>query len=231
MESLDSLITAIVPAAGASKRLGLSQPKPLLELCGQTILEWTLAALRAVPDIGQIIITAPPSHVNEFERLVCNEDAVTIIPGGETRQKSVALALKWFRFQQLKSEYILVHDAARCLIETALIRNTISAVKEHGAVTAAVPMIDSVKEIDPAGNVVRSLARENLWAVQTPQVFETELLIKAHEQNTQTATDDASLVEVIHPVRVVEGDRENIKVTTPRDLILAREILAARLQA
>ena len=122
----------------------------------------------------------------------------------------------------MQPEIVAVHDAARCLVSSELVSRSIDGAIANRAVTAAVPLVDSLKRVDDSGKVVASVPREHLWLVQTLQVFSFELLVRAHTEGGAEATDDASLVERFHPVMIVEGERRNLKITTPEDLLLAR---------
>jgi 2-C-methyl-D-erythritol 4-phosphate cytidylyltransferase len=122
---------------------------------------------------------------------------------------------------------IIVHDGARPFITTELLDKGIAAALENGAAIAAVPVKDTIKQSDDSNVIERTLPRDRLWAVQTPQVFNAALLKEAHEKVHETVTDDSSMIEAIgHPVKVFPGSYYNIKVTTPEDLTIARAIIS-----
>jgi 2-C-methyl-D-erythritol 4-phosphate cytidylyltransferase len=230
---------AIVPAAGRGERLGPGAPKALRTIAGAPIL---LHAVRGLLDSGavdMVVVAAPPPSVDPQgiettrEMLAIFGDAVLIVSGGDTRQASVALALAAV---PAEAEVLLVHDAARALTPPALIAEVVGAVRGGaGAVIPVLPVTDTIKAVDPSGTAVTgTVDRAGLRAVQTPQGFRREVLLKAHEagalDSAETcATDDAGLVERIGlPVAVIPGHVEAFKVTTRFDLLLAEAVLAAR---
>jgi 2-C-methyl-D-erythritol 4-phosphate cytidylyltransferase len=184
------------------------------------MLEWSIAALKAVPEIGHIVVALPAG----VEAPV----GTTGVVGGDERSHSVRAALH----HTLAGDPVLVHDAARPLVTAAIIRATLAGLDPQAdAAIAAARVTDTIKEGD-RGTVVRTLDRDRLWAIQTPQVFRREVLERALAQPHEVlaaATDDASLVEQMGgTVRLVESPRENLKITTPADLRLAESLLAAR---
>ncbi|RIL04598.1 MAG: 2-C-methyl-D-erythritol 4-phosphate cytidylyltransferase [Proteobacteria bacterium] len=177
-----------------------------------------LDALLASPYISKVVVVLAPGMQTEIEAIGAT-GRVLLAEGGETRQASVRNALK--RIEQgegIKPDFIVIHDAARCLVSSALIERCILAAFEWQAVTAAVPIIDTVNRCSQEGILTEAIQRDGLVAIQTPQVFSFDLLWKAHQQGDAGATDDASLVSKLAPVRVVPGDRSNIKITYPEDL-------------
>ncbi len=218
-------VTAIIPAAGSGSRMNAGIPKPLLEICGKKIIEWTVKEFSESGAINQIVVMAPKEYLAEFEFLKTLYPNIVIVEGGATRQESVKKGLNFIESRVGPDDLILVHDAARCLITKEVILRAIEAAKHHGAVSVAVPMVDSVKVVDDQHFVIQSLDRDKLWAIQTPQVFKAAILLEAHKKNTTGSTDDASLVELHHKVRIVKGERENIKITTPLDLEIAQQLL------
>ena len=219
---------AVVPAAGRGERLGPGSPKALRDLGGLPILVHAVRALVSARSVDLVVIAAPPDGgVDEVRALLADHvpmAAVIIVPGGSSRQQSVAAAL-----QHLPSDVdvVLVHDAARPLVPAELV----------DAVTSAVlPVTDTVKEIDAGGRVVATLDRSSLRAVQTPQGFDRALLERAHQEATadqvDDVTDDAGLVERLgETVVVVPGHEEAFKVTRPFDLVVAEAVLARRRSA
>jgi len=197
-------------------------PKALVELAGRTLLQWSVDALRAVPGIEQIVVALPAG---------ADAPAGTSgVEGGAVRSESVRLALAASRV----GGPVLVHDAARPLVTAELARATIMALEEDetidGAIAAA-PMSDTVKRVR-GGVVAETLDRSELWAVQTPQVFRRAALERALDVPDDVlaqATDDAWLIERSGGrVGIVESTRENLKITTPHDLVLAEMLLALR---
>jgi 2-C-methyl-D-erythritol 4-phosphate cytidylyltransferase len=217
------MAVALVVAAGRGERLGAEGPKAFVMLAGRPMLEWSLEALRAVDAVSDIVVALPAGVV---------APAGTIgIEGGEERSHSVLAALG----AAPPGDVVLVHDAARPLVTPALVREVLEVLAREGCdgVIAAAPVTDTVKET--AGDeVVRTLERRALWAVQTPQAFHRPVLERALAVGPEAlagATDDAALVEAAGgTVRVVRAPRENLKVTTPLDLEVAELLLARRRQ-
>ena len=216
------MAVALIVAAGCGERLGADGPKALVELAGRTLLQWSVDALRAVPAIEQIVVALP-----------AGADApvgTSGVEGGAVRSESVRLALA----ASGAGDPVLVHDAARPLVTAALAQATIIALKEDetidGAIAAA-PMTDTVKRVRD-GVVAETLDRSELWGVQTPQVFRRAALERALDVPDDVlaqATDDAWLIERAGGrVGIVESSRENLKVTTPHDLMVAEMLLASR---
>lgn len=229
---MSSSVITIVPAAGRGRRLGLDRSKGLLEVGsgGELAVSLVVRALSMDVRVQRIVVTVDPEDRASFLKIdfkkICYLP-VDIIAGGETRQLSVSAGLNFVRQNYPEQfEYVLVHDAARCLVTNDLVRRCIDGAVKHSAITAAIPMVDSVKEcsVEGAGaiRVGKSLDRNLLWSVQTPQVFKFELLCQAHQAPITGASDDASLVEAIHPVYIIEGQRNNLKITNPEDLEYAR---------
>jgi 2-C-methyl-D-erythritol 4-phosphate cytidylyltransferase len=214
----------LVPAAGRGTRLGPGAPKALRALAGEPLLVHAVRALRACPEVDDVVVAAPPEDVEDVQALV--PDAV-VVAGGEARADSVARALAAL---DPEVELVLVHDAARCLLPAAVVRRVVEALRAGApAVVPVVGVADTVKEVDAAGRVLRTLPRADLRAVQTPQGFRREVLERAHREARGPATDDASMVEALGvAVLTVPGDEEAFKVTRPLDLVLAEAVLRGR---
>lgn len=218
---------ALVVAAGSGERLGASEPKALVACGGRPMLQWSLEALAAVPEITQIVV-ALPARVDAAGVL---PPGVTGVPGGTERSHSVRAALNAIDGVH---ELVLVHDAARPLITPGDIARVLRAVAGNvDGATAAAPVTDTIKVVEPDGvTVARTLDRGSLWAVQTPQAFRRPVLERVLAQPDAVlaaATDDASLVEAAGGrVVVVPTSPDNLKVTTPLDLQLAELLLSAR---
>jgi 2-C-methyl-D-erythritol 4-phosphate cytidylyltransferase len=212
---------ALVVAAGRGERLGSAGPKTLVELAGRPMLQWSLAALRAVDAVSEIVVALPPG--------VSAPDGCVGVVGGEVRSASVRAALMAASAQ---ADVVIVHDGARPLVTPALIEAVLAGLEGVDCAIAAARVSDTVKEADEAAIVLRTLDRARLWSVQTPQVFTRTALERALAMDAalvDAAPDEAWLVECGGgKVRVVEAPAENLKVTTPRDLAVAEQLLAAR---
>jgi len=221
------VVTAIIAAGGLGARMGGDRPKQLLRLGGITILERSLATFDRCARIDEIVLVVPPGLGDG--PLLEGEYAtpVTIVEGGPRRQDSVARGLA---AASPASEIVVIHDAARPLCPVELVARTVEAAARHGAAIAAMPAHDTVKQRsagDPA-LVGRTLDRESIALAQTPQAFRMDVLVEAIRlgQDGRAATDEAVLAERAgYPVALVDGDPLNIKITTPRDLELARRLL------
>lgn len=216
-------VAAVITAAGAGERLGAGLPKAFVDLCGCTLLERAVTGLIASQVVDRVVVAVPPALVCETADLF--GDRAEVVAGGGDRSESVKLALAAVR----DSEYVLVHDAARPLTPSAVTVRVVSALCEGlRAVIPVVPVADTIKAVDSNGAVLGTPERAGLRAVQTPQGFETALLLRAHERGAGlSVTDDAALVEYLGvPVYTVLGDEMAFKITTPLDLMLARAVLA-----
>jgi 2-C-methyl-D-erythritol 4-phosphate cytidylyltransferase len=219
---------AIIPAAGAGVRMQTNRPKQFLDLDGRPVLVGTLERFQACPVIDSIILVTPEEDVEYARKEIVEPYGLTkvekIVAGGERRQDSVRLGLEaWDGHDGL----VLIHDGVRPLVPAELIVRVIDAAKENRAVITALPAKETVKEVDENALVVKTYDRQKVWLVQTPQVFRYEDILVAHQRAIQEGweevTDDALLMERVGiPVKVIEGSEDNIKVTTPRDLELAR---------
>ena len=212
-------VALLIPAAGSGERFGAPIPKALVQLNGRTLIEH--AVLNLGPIATQIIVAAPVGFEDKFRELLGG--AVTVVTGGSTRTKSVKIALESIA-QDI--EYVLVHDAARPLASSELGQRVIDALAAGDvAVIPALSVSDTIKEVDVANYVVSTPNRERLRAVQTPQGFARETLIKAHMQNIE-ATDDGALVEAMRgKVKIIEGENQALKITNPEDLASALKYL------
>ena len=211
--------------------MGARGSKLLLPLAGAPLVERTVRVLAGADYVDQVVLIVPESERERFESLNLERAAdgakFFITTGGATRQESVMKGLQFCAglIEDEERTYIAVHDGARCLVTKEIVDRAVAAAFERQAVTVAVPMVDSLKRTDAGGRVIESLERDGVWAVQTPQVFRYSLLLEAHRRGGTGACDDASLVEAIHPVHVVEGSRLNFKITTPEDYQLAKGLI------
>ncbi len=213
-------VCAIVVAAGASRRMQ-GTDKILAALGDRPVLAWSVQALENCVRVDRIILVISPTNIEPVRRLVAAQkwSKVTgICPGGQRRQDSVAAGL------QLAGpcEWVIIHDGARPFLSRELIENGLDAARTSGAAVAAVPVTDTIKIADGNQMVIETPDRHYLWAVQTPQVFRSEMLKAAYAHNPGDVTDDASLVEMAGgTVRLYAGSPANIKITTPHDLAVA----------
>jgi 2-C-methyl-D-erythritol 4-phosphate cytidylyltransferase len=208
-------VAVLIPAAGLGTRLGGGTPKALRSVAGESLLSHALRRMLAAPSVGTVIVAAPDG---------CPPlPGVTVVPGGPTRQASVAAALAAVpeRF-----EIVLIHDAARALAPTALVESVAAAVRAGAdAVIPVLPVVDTVKEVAASGAVVGTVDRSALRVVQTPQGFRRAVLAAAHAAATDDHTDDAGMVEKLGvPVLTVPGDEAAFKITRPLDLVLAEAL-------
>lgn len=226
------MITVIIAAAGRGSRMKMAENKVFVPLMGKPILLYSLERFARREDVGEIIVISAPHEVGEMASLVlgsAGKTRVKVVAGGSERQYSVANALKAV---SKDSELILVHDGARPLVTDAIIDDVIQSAREHGASIAAVAVKNTIKQVDANGIVVDTPPRKTLYAVQTPQGFDRDILQRAYRQADEDGflgTDDASLVERMGvSVAIAQGDYQNIKITTPEDLIIGEALLKGR---
>ena len=224
-------VSAVIVAAGGGERLGARQPKGFVELTGVPLFVHAARALGAADAIVDVVVVVPPGMVGQAERLLDRAElSATVCEGGATRQDSVSRGLACAR---RSASAIAVHDAARPLVQPRLVERTVAALQDPwDAVAPALPVVDTLKLVEmPRLSVLRTVDRDHLWAVQTPQVFRRSTLERVHARvasAADAATDDLALVERAGGrVRLVEGDRRNFKITYPEDLALAAALLAS----
>lgn len=223
----------IVPAAGAGKRLGLGVNKAFALLKGAPLLVHCLQMLDKTKLVKRAIVVLAPTEIEDGKALLQNYQSkyfpnlqFTVVAGGKERQDSVANALATV---EEETGYVAVHDGARPFAGTEVFARTLALAKIHGAAIAAVPVKDTIKIINSQGEVLATPERSTLQAVQTPQIFAVDLLKQAYaflRANPMAVTDDASVVEAFgHKVVIALGSYENIKITTPEDLVFAENFL------
>ena len=218
---------AIVLAAGGSSRMS-GRDKLFLPLAGQPLLAHSLGAFQASPLVQAIVLVMSSANLDQGQALVSEgrfDKVVAVCTGGQRRQDSVRAGLAVLP----ACDYVAVHDGARPLLTAELIADGQEAAQRSGAAVPAVRLTDTVKEAGPDGLVRRTLDRDSLWTVQTPQVFRRDLLEEAHRQVRADVTDDAAMLEALgHPVQLFTGSSLNLKITTEADLALAEALLARR---
>lgn len=214
---------AIIVAAGSGTRMGSSVPKQFLEIAGAPVLVHTITALRAGHEFdATVVVVSPGMEAVVGEMLIrFGIGRTDVVIGGSERQFSVAAGLDALRPRQ--PGLVLVHDAVRPCIRPSIVTDTLQAASMWGAATTGVVPKDTLKEIDEAGFVRFTPDRTRLRLIQTPQAFVYDIIVAAHAKAAAeqfVGTDDAVLVERSGaPVRIVEGSYENVKVTTPDDII------------
>jgi 2-C-methyl-D-erythritol 4-phosphate cytidylyltransferase len=214
---------AVVPAAGAGKRLGAGVPKAFFQLGGHTLVERAVVGMQESGVVDRVVVAVPPDRSDEA-KLILGGDVV-VVAGGQHRVESVRLALAAVG----EPDFVLVHDAARPLTPPALIVRVVERLRAGcRAVVPALRVPDTIKAVDANGVVLGTPQRTGLRAVQTPQGFCTELLLRAYQRAGagDEFTDDASMVEHVGgQVQVVDGDPLAFKITTGLDLLLAEAIV------
>lgn len=223
---------AIIVAAGAGVRMGGDVPKALMPLAGRPMLLWTLDVVRAVPGIDEVVVVAPAGRVEPVRALVAGPGTpVGVVGGGPSRAESVREGL---RAAPAGVRRVVVHDAARPLADAALFAAVLGGLEGVNGAIAAAPVVDTLKRGDAEGLIARTVAREGLWAAQTPQAFHAgaigDAVAAAGAAGTlAAATDCASMVEAWGGrVRLIASRAPNPKVTTPSDVAVAEALLAIR---
>lgn len=236
MDNADGDISIIIPAAGKGERMGGDVRKQLLDLNGEPLLFRTCRRLRSLPGVMEIIVAAHPDDVDYLGNERWEEARAAgielVVAGGHCRAQSVWNALE---VVSAKAELVAVHDAVRPFVPLDTVKALFSTARKRGAAVPVVPLHDTPKRIE-GDKVLETARRAGLMRVQTPQVFQSDLLIEAYEYRMQTGglneyiTDDSQLVEALeHEVAAVYGSELNIKITSPVDLCIAQALLAAGL--
>ena len=228
-----SKVTALIPAAGMGKRMGKAVAKQFLPLGDKPMLAHTLLVFQRSSVIDEIIPILSEEDMENCLRDVIEQYHITkvktLVVGGKERQDSVANGLQKLEKDAL---IIMVHDGVRPFVTNEMIKESIEFAKKGECIVVGVPIKDTIKEVDDKRIVRNTLERSRLWAIQTPQTFPVKILKRAYEESYKCnayGTDDATLVERVGgKVRVIMGSYDNIKITTPEDLILAEEILKGR---
>ena len=219
----------LIPAAGSGSRMGAPINKLLLPLAGKPVIAWTLDAVSASEVIDWIGVIGQPCDRKPIESTFHNlSKPVCWINGGQTRQESVMRGLEAL---PEGVEKVLIHDGARCLVRPDLFDRATMNLNTGQAVIAATPVTDTIKVVDDKGFITSSPERSSLWGAQTPQGFSVKDLKHAHKlaiEKDWIVTDDASLYERLGwPVKILESDPSNIKVTTPFDLKIAEACISS----
>jgi len=216
-------VGAIIVAAGESRRMG-GVDKVLAPLGGKLILARVIDTFQKCKLVDQIVVVVNAKNIEKCRKLVAEErwsKVSDVCAGGRRRQDSVAAGLKL-----LNCQWVVIHDGARPLVTKDLIERGLKAAEETGAAIAAIPVTDTIKVAGDDRIVLETPPRQNLWAVQTPQVFRVDIIARAYEQTKGEVTDDASLVEGLgFRVKLYMGSYDNIKITNSDDLALAEVLL------
>jgi 2-C-methyl-D-erythritol 4-phosphate cytidylyltransferase len=223
----DSL-AAIIVAAGSGERFGAD--KVFADLEGRAVLAWSLDAMEQSPDVSTIILVVSESKISAGQSLVHAggfAKVSAICAGGDRRQDSVLIGLLAVR----RPRWVAIHDGARPFVDPEMISRGLAMARKVGAAIAAVPVKDTVKMVGQSRLIQGTPPRANLWAAQTPQIFQTEQLRAAYRSLAGAdVTDDAELLERAgRPVAVYEGAFTNIKITSPEDMTFARALARERL--
>lgn len=236
----------LIPAAGSGRRMGADRNKLLLPVLDREILAWTLRAAASATSTEWIGIVGQPHDFPQFKQILEAENLtvpVELIQGGSTRQESVFLGLQ--RLAELGTATVVsIHDGARCLASPELFDRCAAALDVADGAIAAIPVKDTIKRVKSSSasspllagqTIIDTPDRSQLWAAQTPQCFNLAPLLAAHRQAISAewaVTDDASLFENVGlTVELVMGEETNVKLTTPWDLEIAKQILGDRLAA
>ena len=212
-------VNAIITAGGTSSRFGKSN-KLLEKINNKEVIKYTVEAFLS-SNVDKIIICSNSSIVKDLEKIFNGNNRIEMILGGNTRQESVYNGLK-----HSKCGYVLIHDGARPVITPELINICIETVKRQKALSVMTKTTDTIKEVEN-GKIIKTIDRTKLYNTQTPQAFEYDLILKAHNRfSGKNFTDDAGMVEAMgEDVFIVEGSYKNIKITTQNDIVLAQNYL------
>src|SRR5437867_648885 len=223
------MVTAIVLAAGRSRRMGGGPNKQFIELSGKPLVYYSLAAFEQCRAVDAVVLVRRPDYAAQAEQIGRQfKKVVAYADGGPERQNSV-----WNGLEKVTGDSVVVHDGARPLVAPALIESTVASALATGTGIAATKIVDTIKEATPERTVERTVDRTKLWAVQTPQTVRFKLLREAYGlvlKKGIVVTDEAAAVELLgQPVHLVETPFLNLKVTTPTDLAVAEALLRVRL--
>lgn len=220
-------VSAAILAAGGSQRLG--EDKVTADLGGHPLVVWSIAAAAASGIFDEIVVVAAPARLGAVEAAVRPRyPGVRVVAGGRTRTAS-----SWAALDATVGPLIALHDSARPFVTPSLFARCVDVARRDGAAACGQPLADTVRRADEAGASLEELEREGLWQVQTPQAFRRELLERARAAaGDRSFTDDAAAVIALGGrVRMVAGERRNLKITSPEDLGYARELVAKGLAA
>lgn len=224
---------AVIVAAGKGHRFIEGRKKQYFSLGGKPVLAHTLHPFNACSLVRRILVVVGQEDLDYCLKEIVEKygynKVLKIVPGGEQRQESVKKGLDAL---PKNAQIVLIHDGVRPFVTQEMIEESVRSASRVGAVVIATPVKDTIKMTSPAGTVLRTLERESLWQAQTPQTFQASIIRKAYQKATEdgyVGTDDASLVERLgQEVHLLPGSYNNIKITTPEDLILANLLLKTK---
>lgn len=222
-------VCAIVPAGGQGKRMGGSVPKQFQSLMGHPILYYTIKTLHESELIDSIILVVPEQEIENSRKAWLGHPSIVkkVVMGGEKRQDSV---FNGYQSVPTDTDIVLVHDGVRPFLSVEMIKESIHTAHKFGAAVTGIPIHDTIKQVDNARKVQRTIEREGLWRIQTPQAFRYNLLGEAFQnaqRNSFYGTDEGALIEHLgQEIRIVDGYEWNLKITRPEDLIVGESLVA-----
>ena len=228
------MVSAIIVAAGKGIRMKGATRKQYLELAGQPILSYSLITFDACTLIGEIFLVVPKEDIDVCQNKIISvlnlKKKVHLVSGGVYRQDSVYNGLLSI---SNKTNTVVIHDGVRPFIRPEDLTSCIVCAKDVGACTLGTPVNDTLKRVDKSQIIEETMDRESVWLIQTPQAFQYDLILKAHEtarRDGVVGTDDASLVERLGKgVKIIKGSKLNIKITVKEDLVVANALIDASL--
>ena len=224
---------ALIPSAGSGSRMGTKAKKPYLSLLDKPILAHTLLSFEQCPHINEVVLIVAEDEIDYCKTSIVEPFKIRkvnkIIAGGPKRQDSVWEGLKTLNDD---CELVMIHDGVRPFVSQEILKKSVHETANSGATVVAVPVKDTIKIVSMKAEVLETIDRSRIWAVQTPQTFTRDVLKRAYEKAYNDrfyGTDDASLVERLGvKVKIIPGSYDNIKITTPGDLALGEAILRRR---
>jgi len=228
------MVSAIIVAAGKGIRMKGTMRKQYLDLSGRPVLAHSIMAFDSCSQVAEIFLVVPKEDIeycqNKILSLLDLKNQINLVHGGAKRQDSVYNGLQSI---DKDTETVVIHDGVRPLIHPEELKECILGSKKYGACILGTPASDTLKRVDKSGIIEATLPRENIWLAQTPQAFQYDLILKAHEtarRDGYVGTDDASLVERLGAdVKIINGSRFNIKITQKEDLAVAKAVFDAGL--
>lgn len=226
-------VTAIILSAGSGSRMNASVTKQRLRICGKSVLYHSVKAFSLCTDISSIVVVSRLDELDFAREELSDFESVIIVPGGKTRIESAKNG--FIKALELDTDYVAIHDSARCLVTPDIISKVVSDAKRYGAATASTRVTDSIKDVGNDGFILGARDRDSLRIMQTPQIFDKELYkraIEATDINDTSVTDDNAMVERLGvKVYSTETGKENIKLTVFEDLSYAEYVMKRREKA